>query len=730
MATAVIQTAPPQAAPAMSTSSGTQAPAQGEFDQALKNAGSPDTSQNPAPSSSAPPKASAPPPGGPPPESGQASRGAANTGSNIPSQKPDSDSQNGPTLAIQVFGDPLPSGIYTPSQIVFGDPLPEGWLQGGSNSFSTTGKNGLPAVNLTGGKSKRQAPSGASQTALSLQTASLAAAFAQNNSSAQASAAPKASAPKVNPLSQVSSAIEGGQAGSLKNLIASTTSIAPSASAVTSPQIAGPSSASNVAPTAPSAIQTATSNADLGNSLEKAVISVSNPAPTANQDLAPVAPTVDAPKLENQAVESSVSTVASQRTTSAEVSPTSYATPSSIQPVAQTTANSTTTSGPATQTVITASAVQASQGSTSAHGNAQNQAVIPGSSSAANNSFANSQVQSTANAQGSAVATQADSASPSPVAASNIETPASVQAAITQTSTQQQSPDNLAVVSEASHQSQATQAPVTQTSSNRAANQPTTNQPATNQQGQTIQATTTQQASDNQTQAKADQNGGDSFRDFTGSKNSSTSTSVKETASDAKLAVAAPQTMTAPATETSAPQAKLDSVSSASAVRQVANQLQSIPLSKPNSTVQIQLTPAGLGTVHITVKGSGQSVSASLVATNEAVRAALSESKSVLSNAIEQKGFSVSELTVHSAAVAQTAQSNHSSGDLPRRDQQQQPTNTNSNQTGQSGSQGQSQGQNSSQAPRFLSNTFDSSVDLDINQSVSLTTDQSIDLSI
>jgi flagellar hook-length control protein FliK len=131
-------------------------------------------------------------------------------------------------------------------------------------------------------------------------------------------------------------------------------------------------------------------------------------------------------------------------------------------------------------------------------------------------------------------------------------------------------------------------------------------------------------------------------------------------------------------------QGTLDSTTRLNAVKQVADRLQVMAATRPQNAVTIELTPAGLGTVSVTVKGIGKTIIADLAASNDAVRAALSEGRNTLTQAMEQKGFTVSELNVRTHVAASQAGAGMSNANQGRQDQ---PSSQNQQWTGQASSQ-------------------------------------------
>jgi flagellar hook-length control protein FliK len=115
--------------------------------------------------------------------------------------------------------------------------------------------------------------------------------------------------------------------------------------------------------------------------------------------------------------------------------------------------------------------------------------------------------------------------------------------------------------------------------------------------------------------------------------------------------------------------ATLDQATKLSAVRQVADRLQVLAATRPSNPVTIELNPQGLGTVSLTVKGIGKAVTAELSASNEAVRSALSEGRANLTSSLEQRGFTVSQLTVRDHVAAAQGGSGANPGGTGRQDQ-------------------------------------------------------------
>ena len=88
--------------------------------------------------------------------------------------------------------------------------------------------------------------------------------------------------------------------------------------------------------------------------------------------------------------------------------------------------------------------------------------------------------------------------------------------------------------------------------------------------------------------------------------------------------------------------APLDSAQRIDVVKQVANHIETMAVNKSNQEVTIQLRPEGLGDVTVVVKSLGTGIEATLTASNDNVRAALSDNRDALTQAATAKGFNLS----------------------------------------------------------------------------------------
>lgn len=89
-------------------------------------------------------------------------------------------------------------------------------------------------------------------------------------------------------------------------------------------------------------------------------------------------------------------------------------------------------------------------------------------------------------------------------------------------------------------------------------------------------------------------------------------------------------------------------VDRASVVRQIADRLELLVASRPRDGVTIRLNPIELGTITLTVRQSGGEVETRVVASHEAVRAALETSRPQLQHALETRGLNLGSLDVGS----------------------------------------------------------------------------------
>lgn len=87
-------------------------------------------------------------------------------------------------------------------------------------------------------------------------------------------------------------------------------------------------------------------------------------------------------------------------------------------------------------------------------------------------------------------------------------------------------------------------------------------------------------------------------------------------------------------------------VDRASVVRQIADRLELLVASRPREGVTIRLNPVELGTITLNVRQSGGEVETRVIASHEAVRAALETSRPQLQHALESRGLNLGSLDV------------------------------------------------------------------------------------
>jgi flagellar hook-length control protein FliK len=128
-------------------------------------------------------------------------------------------------------------------------------------------------------------------------------------------------------------------------------------------------------------------------------------------------------------------------------------------------------------------------------------------------------------------------------------------------------------------------------------------------------------------------------------------------------------------------------------VKQVANHIETLALTKPGQAVTIQLRPEGLGDVTVVVKSLGTGIEATLTASNESVRTALSDNRDALTQAATVKGFNL--VSVHVAGQSST-NSNSGSQSAPKQHAAQlaNQSSTHHGMSGNSGSQKESRRSN------------------------------------
>ncbi len=95
-------------------------------------------------------------------------------------------------------------------------------------------------------------------------------------------------------------------------------------------------------------------------------------------------------------------------------------------------------------------------------------------------------------------------------------------------------------------------------------------------------------------------------------------------------------------------------------IRQAADRIDLLAATRAKNGVVVHLQPAHLGSITLTVKSTGGAIETEISASNENVRTALEQNHSMLSHALEQKGYQLESVTVKAHAdAAQTGSSTH-----------------------------------------------------------------------
>lgn len=107
--------------------------------------------------------------------------------------------------------------------------------------------------------------------------------------------------------------------------------------------------------------------------------------------------------------------------------------------------------------------------------------------------------------------------------------------------------------------------------------------------------------------------------------------------------------------KTAAPETinSLKGVNRVDLVKQVADHVQTAIAARPKDGLVVELSPKNLGSITVTVKSTKTTVDTHISATNETVREALSQSKPVLIQAIQEKGYNVTSLSFSSDSNSQ-----------------------------------------------------------------------------
>lgn len=109
-------------------------------------------------------------------------------------------------------------------------------------------------------------------------------------------------------------------------------------------------------------------------------------------------------------------------------------------------------------------------------------------------------------------------------------------------------------------------------------------------------------------------------------------------------------------------------VDRASIVRQVADRLELLTAARPREGVTIRLNPVELGSITLTVRQRGGEVETQVLASHDAVRAALEQSRPQLQHALEVRGLSLGSLEVGSQASQLGRDTQHApDGTFPQR---------------------------------------------------------------
>jgi flagellar hook-length control protein FliK len=106
-------------------------------------------------------------------------------------------------------------------------------------------------------------------------------------------------------------------------------------------------------------------------------------------------------------------------------------------------------------------------------------------------------------------------------------------------------------------------------------------------------------------------------------------------------------------------------------VKQISDRMELLAATKPRNGVTIQLQPAHLGSITMTIKSMGSSVEAEISASNDNVRLALEQNRSLLGQSMEQRGIKLESVSI----APQPQMTNSSHREAQQQPQQQQHAN-------------------------------------------------------